>query len=187
MAGVHGSSEAWILSGVSCRKDMSNLLFYVLLRLVREIELVVRVGRGRPVLGASAIQMEAMVCPVGTEGRQRAWRSGKNEWDWGEGAGGSMTPHRAAGAWTWWGEGSSGEQVGSFLKSCQAATLAPGRHSLQSICPHEDVAMSSYQPHRKQPRCPPAGERANNSAVDAARNENGPFVPPRERASKQDE
>lgn len=178
MAGGHGSSGAWILSGVSCGKDTSDLLFYVLLRLVREIELVVRVGRGRPVLRASAVQMEAMVCPVGTEGWQRSWRSGKNERDWGEGA---------AGAWTWWGEGSSGEQVGSFLKSCQATTLAPGRHSLQSICPHEDVAVSSYQPHRKQPRYPPAGERANNTAVDAARKENGPFVPPREQASKQDE
>lgn len=50
---------------------MSDLLFYVLLRLVHEIELVVRVDIGRPVLGASAIQMGAMVCPGDGRGHRR--------------------------------------------------------------------------------------------------------------------
>lgn len=67
MAGGHG----WILSRLSCGKDMSDLLFYVLLRLVHEIEFVVRVGIGRPILGSSAICMGAMVCPGDGRGHGR--------------------------------------------------------------------------------------------------------------------
>lgn len=42
---------------------------------------------------------------VGMEGGQRAWHSGRNGQDWGEGGEESMTLAQAAGAWMWLGVG----------------------------------------------------------------------------------